>query len=137
MTSDSRSSARRSLSPAGLLAGFLAGAGLTHFAAPRFYDSIVPRALPGSARSWTYLSGVAELGIAVAVATPATRRLGAAAATGLFVAVYPANLQMTADSYRHGSRMEQIISTLRLPLQIPLVLWGLRVFRTQHGRGTA
>jgi uncharacterized membrane protein len=41
-----------------LLAGLLAGAGVTHFASPRFYDRIVPHALPGPPRAWT--SGAAS-----------------------------------------------------------------------------
>jgi len=41
------------------LAALLAAAGLTHFAMPRPYDTIVPRAMPGSPRLWTYASGAA------------------------------------------------------------------------------
>ncbi|HZE32713.1 MAG TPA: hypothetical protein VE198_14915 [Actinoallomurus sp.] len=51
------------LSPA-----LLAGAGVTHFLRPRPYDAIVPSRLPGKPRTWTYVSGLAELGCAVAVA---------------------------------------------------------------------
>ena len=45
-------------------AGFLGTTGVLHFAKPEHYDAIVPRALPGSARFYTYASGAAELGIA-------------------------------------------------------------------------
>ena len=67
---------------AAALAGLLAVAGVTHFVRPGFYDPIVPRALPGPARFWTYASGVAELAVAAAVAHPATRRTGGLAAAG-------------------------------------------------------
>lgn len=43
---------------AGLLAGLLAGAAVTHFARPEPYDALVPSALPGSARAWTQASGL-------------------------------------------------------------------------------
>lgn len=56
------------------LALWLAAAGGSHFAAPRVYDAIVPRMLPGGPRMWTYLSGAAELAVAAAVACPRTRR---------------------------------------------------------------
>ncbi len=95
-----------------------------HFVSPAFFDAIVPKALPGSARSWTYVSGVAELAVAAAVANPRTRRSGAAAAVALFVAVYPANIQAAMDA---SAGAERTITWLRLPLQFPLIAWALRV----------
>jgi uncharacterized membrane protein len=41
------------------LAALLAGAGVTHFLRPRPYDAIIPSALPGRPRMWTYVSGPA------------------------------------------------------------------------------
>jgi uncharacterized membrane protein len=108
------------------LAALLAVAGTTHFAIPHFYDAIVPRRLPGSPRAWTLVSGVAELACAVAVARPRTRRLGATAAAILFVAVFPANIQMAMD-WRGRPMPERLVAYGRLPLQIPLVIWALRV----------
>jgi uncharacterized membrane protein len=110
------------------LAGLLGFAGVAHFVNPGFFDEIVPRALPGAPRTWTYLSGVAELGCAVAVARPATRRVGGLAAALVFAAVFPANVQMAVD-WRHRPAAEQAAAYGRLPLQIPLVLWALRVRR--------
>lgn len=119
----------RSASPY-LLAALLTGAGVTHFLKPGFYDPIVPHALPGPARAWTYASGVAELGVAAAVAVPATRKRGALAAALLFIAVFPANLQMAADA---DTVSEKAIAYARLPLQIPLVVWAWWVSRA-HDR---
>ncbi|MET7640281.1 hypothetical protein [Streptomyces sp. NPDC005438] len=110
------------------LAGLLAGAGVAHAAVPRLFDQIVPRSLPGSPRTWTYLSGAAELGLAAAVAHPATRRLGGYAAAGLFVAVFPANVRMARD-WRDRSAPLRAAAYGRLPLQAPLVWWALRVAR--------
>ena len=110
------------------LAGLLGLAGVAHFVNPEFFDEIVPHALPGSPRSWTYVSGVAELACAIAVARPATRRVGGLAAALVFVAVFPANVQMAVD-WRSRPAREQAAAYGRLPLQIPLVLWGLRVRR--------
>ncbi len=110
------------------LAGLLAVAGTSHFLVPHFYDQIVPRVLPGRSRAWTVASGLAELGCAAAVAVPRTRRAGALGAAVLFVAVFPANVQMALD-YRNRSIGDQAFAYGRLPLQVPLVVWALRVRR--------
>ncbi|HEY0497300.1 MAG TPA: hypothetical protein VGD48_16260 [Kutzneria sp.] len=115
--------------PALALSALLAVAGVTHFAYPKPYDRIVPTALPGSARTWTYISGVAELAVAAAVAAPRTRRLGGLAAAALFAAVFPANVKMALDA-RGRSKGEQLATVARLPLQVPLVIWALRVSRS-------
>jgi uncharacterized membrane protein len=109
-----------------LLAGLLAGAGFAHFLAPRPFDAIVPRVLPGSPRTWTYLSGAAELVVAATVAQPRTRRTGGALAAVLFTAVLPANFLMAVD-WRSRPAPLRAVAYARLPLQVPLVLWGLRV----------
>lgn len=110
------------------LIALLAGAGFTHLLAPSPYDTIVPRWMPGSARTWTYASGVAELLCAVAVAVPRTRRFGAGAAAALFVGVFPANVQM-AWQWRHRRFWARAVAYGRLPLQMPLVAWALAVRR--------
>jgi len=107
-----------------LLAGLLAGAGVLHFVRPEFYDVMIPPFL-GSPRAWTYGSGVAELAVAAAVAVPSTRRRGAFAAAGLFVAVFPANVYL---AFEPGD-LPRWAAIARLPLQIPLVVWAVRVAR--------
>jgi uncharacterized membrane protein len=67
--------------------------------------------------------------VAAAVASPRTRRAGALAAAGLFVAVFPANVQMARD-WRDRPAPLRLAAYLRLPLQIPLIVWALRVSRT-------
>ena len=108
------------------LALLLAAAGGSHFAAPRVYNSIIPRVLPGRPRMWTYLSGAAELAVAAAVAHPKTRRGGALAAAGLFAAVFPANVKMARD-WRQRPPAYRTAAYARLPLQAPLIWWALRV----------
>ena len=108
-----------------LLGGLLAGAGALHFLTPGFFDQIVPAVLPAP-RLWTYASGVAELAVAAAVLSPRTRARGALAAALLFVAVFPANVQMALDARSDGGAVQVAVAWLRLPLQVPLVLWAVR-----------
>lgn len=110
------------------LAGGLITMGTLHGLAPSPFDELVPRWIPGSARFWTYASGVAELAVGTAVAVPATRRLGAAAAVGLFAAVFPANVQMAVD-WRRRPWPYQVVALGRLPLQYPMITHALRVRR--------
>ena len=117
-----RSPSRSALALAALL-GF---AGVTHFTKPKYYDRIVPRSLPGSPRTWTYVSGAAELALAAAVAAPKTRRLGGLLTAGFFVAVFPANVKMALD-FRGKSPKAKALAYGRLPLQIPLVAWAWKV----------
>ncbi|MFE5889848.1 DoxX family protein [Streptomyces sp. NPDC056462] len=116
-----------------LLAGLLATAGVAHFAVPRQFDAVVPRALPGRPRTWTYASGVAELALAAGVALPRTRKVAALAAAGFFVGVFPANVKMAVD-WRHRPTPQKAVAIGRLPLQIPLVLWARGVAKNTEGR---
>ena len=122
----------RRLSSGQVLGAFLLGAGVSHFAVPGFYDRIVPHALPGPERAWTYVSGVAELAVGTAVLRPATRSRGALVAAALFLAVFPANVQQAVDA---SSAQEKLISYARLPLQVPLLVWAVRVSRAAGRRG--
>ncbi|MEU5878762.1 DoxX family protein [Spirillospora sp. NPDC047279] len=114
------------------LVALLAGAGTMHFLAPRPFDEVIPSRLPGRPRTWTHLSGLAELACAAAVAHPRTRRAGALAAAGLFVAVFPANVKMARD-WRDRPPAQRTVAYARLPLQVPLVLWALKTARDSGG----
>jgi uncharacterized membrane protein len=117
--------------PAHALAALLLTAAVGHAVRPAFFDAMVPRRLPGRPRTWTYASGVAEAAVGVAVAVPRTRRLGGLAAAALFMAVFPANLKMARDAARAPAGVRAVVYG-RLPLQVPLVLWALRVGRGAH-----
>ena len=106
-----------------LLVGLLAVAGTTHLLQPAAFDGLVPPALPGSARTWTLGSGIAELVVAGLVLAPRTRRVGGLAAAALFVAVFPGNVWMAVEP----GGVPRWAALARLPLQVPLVLWGLQV----------
>lgn len=114
--------------PTRILIGILAGAGVAHFVVPKGFDDIVPSALPGAPRLWTIVSGVAELGIAVGVLLPRSRRMAALLAAALFVAVFPANVQMAVD-WSGRPLPQRLLAYGRLPLQIPLIWLAVTVMR--------
>ena len=110
--------------------------GTAHFIFPKALDAIVPHFLPGSARTWTYLSGVAELIIAVGLFAPLSMKVGgtsirlfaAYAALLLFLAVYPANIKMAID-WRTRSLPSQLLAYARLPLQFGLFYWAWSIIK--------
>ena len=126
MTSDTaqRSAATR----ARLLAGMLAGVGVTHFVYPKPFDALIPAELPGNPRIYTHGSGLAEVVTAGLLVAPRTRRLGGLVAALLFLAVFPGNLN--AVRLYWGKPQLRAVMIARLPLQIPMVVTALRVWRT-------
>lgn len=112
------------------LAGLLAVAGVAHFVKPGPFESIVPRPLPYK-RELVLASGAVEVACAAMLTHPRTRRTGGLAAAGLLVAVYPANLQMSADVLRSRRAAPWFKAGVlaRLPLQVPAVRTALKAAR--------
>jgi uncharacterized membrane protein len=106
----------------------LLGVGTLHFLAPKPFDTIVPVELPGSARLYTYGSGVAEVAIGALLLPRRTRRLAALAAAALFVGVFPANVNMCRLWWNKPWPM-RIAALVRLPLQIPMITTALKISR--------
>ena len=115
-----------------VLGGMLLGMGALHFAVPKPFDEIVPPEIAGAlgtdARTLTYASGVAEVGIGAGLLVPQTRRLAAGSAAALFVAVYPAHINMVR-MWWHKPTVYKAIAIGRLPLQIPLIAAAVKIFR--------
>jgi uncharacterized membrane protein len=114
--------------PAYRLAALLLGVGTTHFLMPKPYDDIVPTELPGSARFYTYASGVAEVTTGALLLSPRTRKLGALAAIAVFLGVYPANINMVR-LWRDKPLIMRLGAIARLPLQIPMITEAFKVYR--------
>lgn len=110
------------------LSGLLLFMGVLHFVAPKQFDAIIPKEIPGDPRTLTYASGVAELGIGAALLPQRTRRTAAALAAALFVAVFPANLN-TLRVVVDQKPIVKTIAWLRLPLQVPLIAAAIAVWR--------
>lgn len=106
----------------------LVGMGTLHFLVPKPFDEIIPEEIPADPRTLTYASGVAEIGIGAGLLVPRTRRPAGAAATALFVAVYPANINMVR-LWWHKPAVYRAVAIGRLPLQFPLIWAGIRIWR--------
>ncbi len=115
---------------------FLIAAGIGHFIFPKPLDSIVPSFLPGDPRLYTYLSGVAEIVIGLALLAPLSMKIGstslrlvaAYAALALFIAVYPANIKMAID-WSSRPLAEAWMAYARLPAQFGLFYWAWSIIK--------
>lgn len=128
MTLTSPVAQRASQKRAYQMAALLGGMGILHFVAPKPFDSIIPVELPGTARFYTYASGVGELGTAALLAVPSTRKLGATAAVALFLAVLPGNVNMVRLFWDKPWYLKAV-TIARLPLQVPMITLALKVRR--------
>ncbi len=117
-----------SQAPAYRMGALLVGMGALHFVAPKPFDGIVPEELPGTARFYTYASGVAEVATGAALLLPRTRKLGALAAVALFLSVFPANVNMVRLWWSKGWPA-RVAALARLPLQVPMITQALKVYR--------
>jgi uncharacterized membrane protein len=112
-----------------LLAIFFIAAGIMHFVIPGAYIRIVPPLLPAPGLLVT-LSGIAEILGGIGLLVPLTQRAAAWGLVLLLVAVFPANIYMAvAHASAPGILGQSWAQWLRLPLQIPLILWALRYTR--------
>ncbi|AVM01572.1 hypothetical protein C6V83_16255 [Gordonia iterans] len=116
------------------LSGLLIFTGVLHFVAPKPFDAIIPKEIPGDPRTLTYASGAAELGIGAALLPRKTRRPAAALAAMLFVAVFPANVN-TIRLFVDKSPLLKTLAWARLPLQLPMIVAALIVWRKSPRAG--
>jgi uncharacterized membrane protein len=109
-----------------VLAMFMTAAGVNHFLAPAPYAAMIPASFP-SHLALVYVSGVAEVlgGLGLMLIVPATRRMAAWGLVALYVAIFPANVNMALHHLPLGDRPVPAWALwARLPLQAVLVAWA-------------
>ncbi len=107
-----------------LLSIFMVSAGVLHFATPEPFIKIVPGFLPSPA-ALVYISGVIEILLGVGLMVPRVRSLSAWGLILLFVAVYPANINMAINPIEMGSIPDVWwVHAIRLPFQFILIAWA-------------
>jgi uncharacterized membrane protein len=123
----------RQLEPArALLSVLMLGVGALHFTHAPLFAAIVPDYLPAHLLL-VYLSGVAEICLGALLFFSRTRVLAAWGLIALYVAVFPANVNMALhpDLPLPGiaEPPSPIALWLRLPLQLALIYWAYRYTR--------
>ncbi|MCC6997449.1 MAG: DoxX family protein [Deltaproteobacteria bacterium] len=103
--------------------------GVGHFIKPEPFVVIVPEVLPHKLLL-VYISGVAEIAGGLGLILPQTRKLAAWGLILLYLAVFPANINMAInDLPLNGKHMSQLALWGRLPVQalfIALAYWQTR-----------
>ncbi|MBD0387891.1 MAG: DoxX family protein [Nostoc sp. C3-bin3] len=98
--------------------------GVTHFLVPEEYVKIVPPQLPYPL-GLVYLSGFYEILGGIGLLVPPVSQAAAWGLLALFIAVYPANINMAVNLIK----IEHIpnspwVHVIRLPLQAVLIAWA-------------
>jgi uncharacterized membrane protein len=107
------------------LAAVMVAIGVTHFVTPRFFVEIMPAYLP-TPLALVYLSGVFEVLGGVGLLLERTRRYSAWGLIALYVAVFPANINMAVNEIT-PTGFDPIPAWLlwaRLPLQLVFIAWA-------------
>ncbi|MBD0266981.1 DoxX family membrane protein [Pseudanabaena sp. FACHB-2040] len=107
------------------LAVSMVAAGLLHFVIPAQFIKIVPGFLPFPA-ALVYGSGVIEILLGIGLLIPPVQRLAAIGLVVLFIAVYPANINMAVNQIHITGLPDQnwLFHALRLPFQFVLIAWA-------------
>jgi uncharacterized membrane protein len=109
----------------GVMGLFYILGGINHFRSPEFYQPMMPPYLPLH-DALIALSGIAEIGLGIAVLVPQVRRLAAWGVILLLIAVFPANIHIALNNVPLGGAEEGagILNWVRLPLQGVLIAWA-------------
>lgn len=96
--------------------------GIAHFANPEPFVRIVPAILPAK-RALVFVSGAFEIAGGLGLLVPSTRRLAGLGLIALYVAVFPANINMAVNHIQITERpLAGWIPWARLPLQIVFIV---------------
>jgi uncharacterized membrane protein len=98
--------------------------GITHFVRPEQYARIVPPQLPYPFEL-VYISGFFEILGGIGLLIPLVSVAAAWGLIALFIAVFPANINMTLNNIPlDGIPHNQVLYWARLPFQAVLIAWA-------------
>ena len=99
-------------------------AGVQHFRRPKGYIRIMPAWLPAHSKL-VMVSGVCEVLGGLGLLVPQTQSLAAWGLVALFIAVFPANVNMALHGISFGrTATPRWLLWVRLPVQGVLVAWA-------------
>jgi uncharacterized membrane protein len=108
--------------------------GVAHFVRPEPFVLIVPEVLPAKL-ALVYISGAFEILGGLGLILPATRRHAAWGLVLLYLAVFPANINMAInDIPMNGEHVAPLMRWGRLPLQLVLIAWAFWYTRRDRSR---
>lgn len=110
-----------------VLSFFLLLAGVLHFVKPHIFIKIMPSYIPFHLKM-VYISGLIEIVCGILLAFPQTQKLGGSLSILLFIAVFPANIEMARKFYEIQHKYFWL-TILRLPLQIVLIWWAYQFIK--------
>jgi uncharacterized membrane protein len=98
-----------------------------HFINPKMFIAIVPDYLPAH-EALVYISGFFEILGGVGLAIPFLRNAAAWGLIALYIAVFPANINMAVNHMvlptGEGTPLPEWALWVRLPIQIVLIFWA-------------
>ncbi len=118
-----------------VMAVFMMMVGVTHFIRPDGFVAIVPAFLPAPLLL-VYISGFFEFLGGLGLLIPKVKRAAAWGLVALYIAVFPANLNMAVNHLPfNGHPVEPLFLWLRLPIQFGLIAWAYWLTRPDYGTG--
>lgn len=121
------------------LAALLGASAVNHVRRPQFYYPVVPPVLCTdkdggrgvmTRRQWVLASAIPEALAAVGLLVPTTRRASATATALMFTAFTAGHVSALRRAFGPGgSSAARRVHAVRLPLQVPLILWAWSVRR--------
>lgn len=107
-----------------VLALSIGSVGILHFTSPEPFVRIVPEILPAPL-ALVYISGFFEILGSIGLLIPLVSRAAAWGLIALFVAVFPANINMAVNQiYLDGLPESPALLWGRLPFQAVLIAWA-------------
>jgi uncharacterized membrane protein len=120
-----------------LLAVAMVAVGVLHFVNPAGFVRIVPAFLPAPL-ALVLLSGAAEILGGLGLLVPRTRRLAAWGLIALYLAVFPANVNMAIHQIPLGEApVSPLMLWLRLPFQALFIAWAYWFTRPEQDEKAA
>lgn len=105
------------------LAAMMVAVGAYHFIAPMPFVKIVPSFLP-EPLLLVYVSGFFEILGGIGLLIPKVSRAAAWGLIALYLAVFPANINMAVNHLPLGDTYYPIGNWVRLPFQVLFIVWA-------------
>ena len=117
----------------GLLTVAMVGVGITHFTNPDPFVQIMPAFIPAKLEL-VWISGVLEIALGVLLWPKRSRRLASFGLVALFLAVFPANINMAVNGIQLDPANPLPVWAMwaRLPFQFVFIAGAIYVGRVPH-----